>query len=130
VISLASPWIIDLLFTSAYRQAAPVLAVHIWSLIFIFVGFAQGPWDISENFLKLALGRRVAGAVMNVLLNLILIPRYSALGAAISTVISYAIPAVIGNAFDSRTRPIFRLQLQSIKPDFRFLATVFRGPAP
>jgi PST family polysaccharide transporter len=59
---------------------------------------------------------------VNVLLNLVLIPKYSAMGAAIATVISYATAGVFANAFDARTRPIFVLQLRSVFPGQLFTA--------
>jgi Na+-driven multidrug efflux pump len=39
------------------------------------------------------------------------------MGAAIATVISYAIAGIFANAFDARTRPIFLLQLRSFIPN-------------
>jgi polysaccharide transporter, PST family len=115
-IAFASPWIVRILYSGNYQAAAPVLAVHIWASVFVFLGIAQGPWNVSENLLKLSLYRTAAGAVANVALNLYLIPKYSALGAAIATVVSYAIAGVIANGFDARTRPIFFLQLKSFLP--------------
>lgn len=113
-IALSSRFIIHLLYTDAFAAAAPVLAVHVWASIFVFLGVAQSPWDLSQNLLKLAFYRTLAGAVANILLNFILIPKYAAMGAALATVISYGISAVIGNAFSVRTRPIFFMQLKSL----------------
>jgi PST family polysaccharide transporter len=93
-----------------------VLAVHVWASVFVFLGVAQAPWDISENLLKMSLYRTITGAIVNVLINLFLIPRYSAMGAAIATVISYAISGVFANAFHPKTRPLFYLQMNSFLP--------------
>jgi polysaccharide transporter, PST family len=117
-LALASHWIIQELYSTAFSAAAPVLAVHVWASVFVFLGVAQSPWDISENLLRLSLYRTATGAIANILLNLVLIPRYSALGAAVATVVSYAISAFIANAFDRRTRPIFFLQLKSVVPKY------------
>lgn len=124
-IALCSHWIILYLYTDAFREAAPVLAVHVWASLFVFLGLAQGPWNISQDLLKLGFYRTLAGAIGNVLLNLVLIPKYSAMGAAIATVISYAIAGVFANAFDARTRPIFLLQLKSVLPGQLF--TVYKS---
>jgi PST family polysaccharide transporter len=113
-IALSSKWIIQVLYTHEFAAAAPVLAVHVWASLFVFLGVAQGPWNLSQNLMTLAFYRTLAGAVANVLLNFILIPRYAAMGAALATVISYGIAAVIANAFDARTRPIFYMQLKSL----------------
>jgi PST family polysaccharide transporter len=119
-IALASRWIVDHLYAGAYSSAAPVLAVHIWASVFVFLGVAQSPWNVSEDLLKLSLYRTAAGAAANIVINLFLIPRYSAMGAAIATVVSYAIAGIIANAFDVRTRPIFFLQLRSFLPTRRW----------
>jgi PST family polysaccharide transporter len=113
-IALESGWIIRTLYSGAYSSASATLAVHIWASIFVFLGVAQSPWDVSENLLKLSLYRAAAGAVINVALNLVLIPRFSALGAAIATVVAYAISAVFANVLSSRTRPIFYMQMKSL----------------
>ncbi len=115
-IALLSPWIIHFLYSADFRAAAPVLAVHVWASVFVFLGVAQGPWNVAENLLKLGFYRTLAGAATNVLLNVALIPRFSAMGAAIATVLSYAVAGVIANAFDVRTRPVFLLQLKSFYP--------------
>ncbi len=114
-IALLSPWIIHFLYSADFRAAAPVLAVHVWASVFVFLGVAQGPWNVAENLLKLGFYRTLAGAATNVLLNVALIPRFSAMGAAIATVLSYAVAGVIANAFDVRTRPVFLLQLPWLK---------------
>jgi PST family polysaccharide transporter len=116
-VALASSWIVKHLYSGAYSQSAPVLAVHVWASVFVFMGVAQSPWDISENLLRLSFYRTAAGAIANIAMNMVLIPRYSALGAAIATVVSYALSGFLANAFDPRTRPIFYLQLKSFTPN-------------
>jgi PST family polysaccharide transporter len=121
IVALASHAIVRILYSNSYSAAAPVLAVHVWASVFVFLGLAQSPWDLSKNLLTLSLYRTVAGAIINVALNLYLIPRYSATGAAIATVISYAISGVFANAFSEKTRPIFYMQMKSFVP-YRFWA--------
>jgi O-antigen/teichoic acid export membrane protein len=121
IVALASNFIVHILYSNSYSGAAPVLAIHIWASVFVFLGVAQSPWDISKNLLTLGLYRTVAGAIINVAMNLYLIPRYSAMGAAIATVVSYAISGVFANAFSAQTRPIFYMQMKSFIPS-RFWA--------
>ncbi|MGC1869914.1 MAG: flippase [Acidobacteriaceae bacterium] len=116
LVALGSRFIVHILYAHAYSGAGPVLAVHIWASVFVFLGVAQAPWDITENLLKLSLYRTVSGAIINVGMNIFLIPHYAAMGAAISTVVAYAISGVFANAFDSRTRPIFYMQMRSFVP--------------
>jgi polysaccharide transporter, PST family len=63
--------------------------------------------------LKLGFYRTLSGAIANVLINLVLIPRDGAMGAAVATVVSYAISSVFANAFSAKTRPIFLMQMRS-----------------
>jgi PST family polysaccharide transporter len=112
-IALSSPWLIHTLYSDAFSAAAPVLAVHVWASVFVFLGVAQAPWDFSEDLLKLGFYRTVAGGIANIVLNIILIPKYSAVGSAIATVMSYAISSVFGNACSAKTRPIFVIQMRS-----------------
>jgi len=89
VVSFAAP-VIYKLYKPEYAYAAPVLSVHIWSGIFVFLGAASSQYLIAENFNKLTFVRTGAGAFVNILLNLILIPRMGMMGAAIATLVGYA----------------------------------------
>jgi len=89
VITFAAPLIYKL-YKPEYASAAPVLSVHIWSGIFVFLGAANSQYLIAENFSKLTFMRTGFGAIVNILLNLILIPNMGMMGAAIATLIAYA----------------------------------------
>lgn len=91
VIIPCSGLLIMSLYGEAYRAAIPILTVHIWSVLFIFISEAQSKWIVSEGLQKVNFFSRLAGLVSNVLLNLWLIPLYQGMGAAIATLISYAI---------------------------------------
>lgn len=113
-LSVLSVPIIDVLFGREFAASAPVLAVHAWAGVFVALGVGQGTWNVCEGLTRLALVRTLAGAALNVVLNLILIPRWGGLGAAVATVVSYGLSAYVLNAFDRRTRVIFRMQTEAI----------------
>lgn len=115
-LSLFATPLITAIYGSAYEAAGPVLAVHIWAALFVFLGVAQGPWDVGEDLTRLALYRTAGGAVANVLLNLWLIPGLGALGAALATAASYACSAWLLNLCHPRTRPIFLMQARALNP--------------
>jgi polysaccharide transporter, PST family len=104
------------IFGKDYTASGPVLAVHIWSTLFIFLAIIQGAWYIQKGTpgIYMQLRRTIVGAVLNVLLNLILIPMYGSIGAAVATLISYSYVGFFSNLFSSGTRDIFRLQLRAI----------------
>jgi PST family polysaccharide transporter len=110
---LSTP-IVTLLFGEAYLSAGAVLAIHIWASVFVFLGVASGKWFLTENRQMLSLQRTVLGAIANVVLNIWLIPTYGAVGAAIATVISYAIAAFFADFLQKETRKIFLMKLRSI----------------
>ena len=89
IITFASPLIYKL-YKPEYAYAAPVLSVHIWSGVFVFLGAASGQYLIAENLNKLTFVRTTFGAVVNIVLNLILIPKMGMMGAAIATLEAYA----------------------------------------
>lgn len=110
---LATPLII-LLFGNEFIESGTILAIHIWASIFVFMGVATSPWFIAENLTNLSFRRTFLGAITNVVLNFILIPKYAGLGAAIATVISQAVASFLSNGFDSKSRKIFKIQLKSL----------------
>jgi PST family polysaccharide transporter len=105
--------IVSLLFGREFLAAGPVLAVHIWAAFFVFLGVAQGPWDLTENLTKLSLFRSTVGAIVNVVLNSVLIPIYGPIGTAIAAVVSYMFSAYLLNVVTARTRRIFFCQTSS-----------------
>ena len=112
---LSTP-IVSVLFGEAYQAAGAVLAMHIWASVFVFLGVASGKWFLAENRQVLSLQRTVLGAVANVVLNLWLIPLHGAVGAALATVISYAIAAFISDVTQKETHKMFFMKLSALNP--------------
>ncbi len=102
------------LFGPAYGPAGPVLSIHIWASVFVFLGVARGPWIVNEGLTRISLYSALAGAAINVILNLLFIPRFGPTGAAIATLLSYAFSAFFFNAFLRATRRIFSMQLSAL----------------
>ncbi|MEH2387159.1 MAG: flippase [Nostoc sp.] len=112
--------IIMVMFGSGYAEAGSILAVHIWTSLFVFMGLATSPWFIAEGLNHVSLGKTLFGAILNIILNLFLIPRYAGLGSAIATIISQAAATFLCNAFDSRTEKIFKIQVRSLLPFYKY----------
>jgi O-antigen/teichoic acid export membrane protein len=89
-VSIFSSDIINILYGSEFRSAAPVLTIYIWAGVAVFLGVASSQYLITENFTKLSFFRTLIGMVFNVILNLLLIPKYGIIGAAYATLISYS----------------------------------------
>jgi polysaccharide transporter, PST family len=105
--------VIVMLFGSDYAEAGNILAIHVWASLFVFTGVGTSSWFVTEGLTHLSFRRTVMGAIINVVLNFFLIPVYGGVGAAIATVISQAVASFLSNAFHSKSRRIFKLQLKS-----------------
>lgn len=93
VMTFAAPWIYQLLYSVDYIRGggAEVLAIHIWTGVFVFLGSASGQYLIAEGYTKLSLTRTAAGAIVNIILNIWWIPLYGIKGAAWASLIAYGI---------------------------------------
>ncbi len=82
-----APFCITTLFRQGgYEEAAQVLAILAWSLVFDFLNHAGNRALISLEQERLVLFIVVAAAAANITSNLFAIPRYGAAGAAFTTV--------------------------------------------
>ena len=110
---LAAP-LVSLIYGDAYRQAGVVLAVHIWTILFVFLGAGAVPWIINERLTRLALFQTGLGAATNIALNLYLIPLYGAIGAALAALCSQCVSAWLANGILADGRKLFRLQARAM----------------
>jgi O-antigen/teichoic acid export membrane protein len=106
--------IVKTVFGSAYLASIPVLQVHIWSTIAVFLGIASGQWLLAEGLQFISLLRTALGLLVNLMLNLVLIPNYGALGAAIATTVSYSVAVFAGVMLAHQTRPAFKMLLRTL----------------
>ena len=109
-----SDWVVDLLYGSQYDQAGGVLMIHAWSGIFVFLGVASGKWFLSENLQVLAFWRTFYGMIINIVLNIFLIPKYGIQGAAVATLVSQSVAAYFFDFFNSKTRGMFYAKTKSL----------------
>lgn len=110
-IALFSASVIQLLYGDAYSASTIVLSVHVFANIPIALGVMQGIWIVNESKNIMALIKTVIGVITNVGLNLVMIPRYGALGAASATVAGQCVSAVLSNIV--LAPKIFRSQMLS-----------------
>jgi O-antigen/teichoic acid export membrane protein len=95
--------VILLIFGSEYRQSIIALQILVWSMVFIFVNGSFGQLFNSINK-QLATTYIIMGsALLNIVLNIILIPRYSLTGASIATVITMSVGFLANYIWSSRT---------------------------
>ena len=104
-IALVGGPVIDLLFGPEYAPSKAVLLIHVLACPFVFMAAVYSKWIIAEGRLWLSVTRHVAGAVVNIGLNLALLPVMGLVGAAVATVASYVLASYVACFFDRASRP-------------------------
>lgn len=109
-----SDWVVNLLYGAKYSEAGSVLTIHIWAGIFVFLGVASGKWFVNENLQMLSFYRTFLGATINIVLNILLIPKFGIQGAAFATLVSQIVAAYIFDLFNDVTRALFVMKTRSL----------------
>ena len=107
IMTVISPWLIDFLFGTEYVDAIPVLRIHIWSGIFVFIGVAGSKWLVNEGLQKYFSIFTAVGAVVNFILNYFFIPKFGIAGAAIATLVAQFFASYALHILFDKTRPNF-----------------------
>lgn len=111
-LAISSQFIISILYGEEYILSADVLSIYVFSNIFVCNGVALGFWILNENKGMITLARTLIGAVFLFIVNILLIPRFGLVGAAISAVLAQAISTVLLNVLFAPR--IFKMQVSSI----------------
>jgi O-antigen/teichoic acid export membrane protein len=112
-VTFLSEFIITMIYGIKYLPSASVLTLYIWAGVPVFLGVASSQYLINENLTKLAFYRTFIGMILNVILNLFLIPAYGINGAAIATLVSYSF-SVFSIGLFKNTRSQFRFMINSV----------------
>ena len=110
---LAEP-LIGVLYGQAYLPAAAVLQILTWGTAFSYLGVARNAWVVCRDRQKYLLWVYAAGAGANLGLNLLLIPQYGAVGAALSSVAAQVVTAVAAPLCIPKLRENARLMLEGM----------------
>ena len=125
--------LINLLFGPEYSEASIILKIHAFALFFVSAGQTVNKMLIAENKTIFIMVATCLGTVINVSMNLYLIPRYAGVGAAIATIVSYAFSSYISCLFWKPTNKHFKMITASFfvfarpLPLFRFLLDLKRS---
>lgn len=114
VVSLLAGPLTQLLYGNQYAGVDTILQIHIWTGLFVFMGVGSNNWFVTEQLQTFLMKRTLIGAIVNVLLNLLLMPTYGAVGASVATLLAYSSATYVSNGLFIRTRKIFRLQTNAL----------------
>ena len=112
-ISFFATDIIILLYGKDFLPSAMILTIYIWAGAAVFLGVASSQYLVTENLTKISLFRTSLGMIVNVILNILLIPKYGIVGSAVATLISYSL-ATLSIVFFRKTSHQFFMMLKSI----------------
>jgi len=120
-VTFVAPYVVRILFGAEYSGTTPMLQIHVWSFLFIALGLARGKWLVTENLTQFAMAATVSGAILNIALNVYLIPIWGGIGASWATLMSYTVYAYIALAFMSKTRGTFFQLSKAIVSPVRYI---------
>lgn len=108
--------LVRLVFGPGYAAAAPVLSLHVWTSLFLLHGWVKGRWTVLERLQLFALAGAAAAAALNIGLNLLLIPRHGAVGAALATLLAQGALVMLFPLLHRRDRVSVLFFLRSFWP--------------
>ena len=88
-VTLIAKWAISFLYGPAYSAAAPMLIGLTWAGLFINLTIARSSFLTAMNWTRLHFLTDFMGLMVNIALNLILIPRFGGMGAVIASLFAY-----------------------------------------
>lgn len=92
-VSFLANWIVYFIYGEQYSNAGAILSIYVWASVFYFVNTANEKWFLAEQLEWCIFIRSFLGAIVNVILNILLIDIYGVKGAALATICSIAFVA-------------------------------------
>lgn len=110
-VHFTAPFLIKVIYGADYVGTESVLQVYFWASIFVFQGIVAGQAYSAEKMQLYGTIYTALGAIINIVLNYILIPKMGVMGAAVSTLVAYSCSSILLNAVFKSTRPLFKQQM-------------------
>lgn len=126
---LVIPKLIGILFGIQFEQSSLYFCIHVSAFLFIFLGVAREKHLVAIGLTRFSMLATILGLLTNIGLNLILIPRFGGVGAALATVFSHAVSGVFSSFLYIKTREVGRLQLAACLSPFpiKFLSDLWKS---
>ena len=114
LITLLSKVIVSVLYGEAYMPTVEPLRIVCWSTIFAYLGVARATWMQCEDKLKYEATLSLLGAIVNVILNLVLIRLYGIKGAALALLLTQFLTNIVFVYLIKETRENAKLIFNAI----------------
>lgn len=106
--------IIQILFGEAYSPTIAPLRIVTWYTAFSYLGVARNAWVVCKDRQRYLKYLYCSSAILNVILNLIFIPKYGAVGAAFASLISQISTVIIVPFFIKELRENSMMIIEAI----------------
>ena len=113
-IAITAPWLLPLMLGEPYRPAGAVASILAFSLPFIALGVARAELWLVAGRGALGLRAALAGAAINLGLNMLFIPRWGATGAAWANLLTSATAGLAIGFCWPETRPMALMQWRAL----------------
>lgn len=115
-LSLLAPVLVHIVYGVRFSVSAEVLQIYGWSVLPVCITMAISRWYLAERQTIRLMITNVVPAVLNIALNMVLIPIGGMKGAAWATIISYAVAAGPMHALWQDSRSHYMLILRAFQP--------------
>jgi len=114
VVCMVSDSLIAIAFGGAYIESAEIVNIVIWTGIFSAIGSVSARYFIAEEMEQKFAFRTAVAALLNVILNLALIPVYGIKGAAVATLFCTFFANYLMDYFDPDLKLLLKAKNQAI----------------
>lgn len=104
---------IRILYGESYLPAAEPLKIITWYTIFSYLGVARNAWIVCENKQKYLKYMYAGAAVINIILNYLMIPLWGASGAALASLITQICTSMILPCLIKDMRPNAKIMVEA-----------------
>lgn len=118
--SVFAKLIIYVLYGSEFLPAVPVLRILVWFTAFSFMGLIRNIWLLAEDKQKYLWKINLFGVIVNVIANLIAIPRFGACGAAAAAFVTQFLMNFVLGFFFEPIKKNNELMMKGLNPKFVF----------
>lgn len=114
LITLLAEPAIHILYGKAFLPAVVPLRIITWYTAFAYLGVARNAWVVCENRQRYLIWVYTSAALSNVILNVLLIPRWGAAGAAMASLSAQVITTMVAPFFIKGLRENTKMMVAAI----------------
>ncbi|NAY91236.1 oligosaccharide flippase family protein [Muricauda sp. JGD-17] len=114
IVSIMSNFVIKILYGEEFMDSALILTILIWTIPLTFLGIITNKLLTIKKYQKTIFLKQISLTIVNIVLNLVLIPSYGIIGAAFATLIADLLINFFMDLFLKKARWIFYLKLSGL----------------